>query len=258
MNDQFSLAAGYDRFVGRYSRALGRGVCAAAGVRAGQTAVDVGCGPGGLTAELVAVLGADHVAAVDPSAPFAAACADRNPGVRVEVAPAETLPFADGEFDHALAQLVVNFLDDPAAGVTEMCRVVKPGGTTTAATWDYAGHMEMLRHFWDAVTALDATGAGLDEGRRMRFGTPDELTALLAAAGLADVAVTAVDVAADYDGFDDLWGPFELGVGPAGAYAAALDDEPRAALAAEYRRRLGVGDAPFRLSARAWVGTGRR
>lgn len=247
----------YDRLVGRYGPALARAVVAAAGVRSGQRALDVGCGPGALTGELVALLGSDRVAAVEPSATFAEACRHRHPGVQVQIAAAEGLPLADDAFDHALAQLVVNFMSDPPAGVAEMRRVTRPGGAVTAAVWDYAGEMTLLRRFWDAAVALDPAAAERDEGRCMPYCTPGELGALWSAAGLTDVAVTAVVVAAGYAGFEDLWHPLELGVAPSGAYAAGLSPERRTALKDELRRRLGVGEEPFELTARAWVATGR-
>jgi SAM-dependent methyltransferase len=250
-------AEAYDRHVGRYSRELARALIAAAGVRTGRSALDVGCGPGALTTELVALLGAERVAAVDPSAPFADACRRRLPGVRVDVASAEALPFEDAAFDHALAQLVVNFMTDPPAGVREMRRVTRRAGTVSAAVWDYAGQMTLLRRFWDAALAVDPSAEDRDEGRCMPFCTPGELGDLWSAAGLGEVDVAPVEVAAGYDGFDDLWHPLELGVGPSGAYAASLPPEQRAALKEELRRRLGVGDGPFRLTARAWVVTGR-
>ena len=109
-------AAAYDRFMGGYSVQLGPGLAELAGVRPGQRALDVGCGPGALTGELVARLGADAVAAVDPSEPFVAAARGRHPGVDVRQASAESLPFADDSFDTALAQLVVHFMRDPIAG----------------------------------------------------------------------------------------------------------------------------------------------
>jgi SAM-dependent methyltransferase len=250
-------AEAYDRHIGRYGPALARALCSAADTRAGASALDVGCGPGALTAELVARLGAERVAAVEPSAPFAEACRRRLPGVRVELAPAEALPFDDAAFDHALAQLVVNFMTDPPAGVREMRRVTAPGGTVAAAVWDYAGGMTLLRRFWDAAVALDPAAAERDEGRCMPYCAPDELAGLWTAAGLEEVDVAPVVVAASYAGFDDLWRPLELGVAPSGAYAAALPAERRAALRDELRRRLDVDDAPFELSARAWVVIGR-
>jgi SAM-dependent methyltransferase len=249
-------AEAYDRHIGRYGRGLARELIAAARVRPGRRALDVGCGPGALTTELVALLGAERVAAVEPSDQFADACRRRNPGVWVEVAAAEALPFEDSVFDHALAQLVVNFMADPPAGVGEMCRVTRAGGTVAAAVWDYAGEMTLLRRFWDAAIALDPAATELDEGASMPFCTPDELGALLSGAGLARVDVAPAVVSAGYDGFEDLWRPLELGVGPSGAYVAGLSSERRAAFKQELRRRLGVGDEPFRLEARAWIATG--
>jgi SAM-dependent methyltransferase len=250
-------AEAYDRHIGRYGRELGQALIAATGVSAGRRALDVGCGPGALTAELVAVLGAERVAAVDPLLPFADACRRRLPGVQVEVAPAEALPFDAAAFDYALAQLVLNFMADPPAGLREMQRVTRRGGTIAAAVWDYAGDMTLLRRFWDAAVALDPTVVDRDEGRCMPFCTPDELGGLWSAAGLRDVSVLPVVVAAGYESFEDLWQPLELGVGPSGAYAASLAADHRAALKEELHQRLGASDAPFRLTARAWIATGR-
>ena len=126
----------YDRHIGRYGSELAQALAGIAGVRPGQRVLDVGCGPGALARELAARLGADRVAAVDPSEPFAEACRRRLPGVHVEVAPAEALPFADDAFDHALSQLVANFMTDPVAGVRQMRRVTRPSGTVAAAVWE--------------------------------------------------------------------------------------------------------------------------
>jgi hypothetical protein len=151
---------------------------------------------------------------------------------------------------------VVNFMTDARAGVGEMKRVTRIGGVVAGAVWDYQGEMTMLRRFWDAATALDPGSQPRDE-RHMRFCEPDQLGGLWREVGLSDVGVGPVVVAVSYETFDDLWGPFEKGVGPAGAYAVSLTEDDRTALREEYRRRLGVGDGPFELTARAWVVTGR-
>ena len=177
-------AEAYERHIGRYGRELAQELIKFADVRSGQRVLDVGCGPGALTRQLAALLGAEQVAAIDPSPDFVQACQDRVPGVRAEVAAAEALPFADGTFDRALAQLVVNFMTDAVAGVREMRRVTRSGGILAAAVWDYAGQMRLLRHFWDSVVALDPSAADLHEGNSMRYATPDELQALWIDAGL--------------------------------------------------------------------------
>jgi SAM-dependent methyltransferase len=203
-------------------------------------------------------LGADAVAAADPSPPFVEGCRARLRGVEVHVAAAERLPFDAGSFDVTLAQLVVNFMTDARAGVGEMLRVTRPGGVVGAAVWDYAGEMTLLRRFWDAAVALDPSAAALDEGASMAFCTPDELERLWSGAGLGEVGVAAAVVRADYAGFHDLWSALEAGVGPSGAYVIGLDADRRAALRDRLERLLGVGPAPFELTARAWTVTGVR
>jgi SAM-dependent methyltransferase len=170
----------------------------------------------------------------------------------------EALPFEDGAFDAVLSQLVVNFLADAPGVVAEMARVAAPGGVVAASVWDYAGGMTLLRAFWDAAVALDPEGAGpLHEGARMPYCSPDGLRALWERAGLEDVETGALTVTAPYRSLADLWWPLERGVAPSGAYVASLPDAERAALRAELKRRLGAGDGPFDLPARAWYVTGR-
>lgn len=247
----------YERHVGRYGAELGSALISFAGIERGMRALDVGCGPGALTAALAEPLGATSVCAADPSEPFADACRARLPGVEVVVAPAEDLPFADGAFNAVLSQLVVNFMDDPQAGVREMARVARSGGTVASCVWDYAGEMTLLRAFWDAAREVEPErAAAADEAVVMRWCGEAELAELWDSAGLRDVSVGALVVRATYADFEDLWAPFTAGVAPSGAFCTSLDEERRAALRDAYRRRLGVGEGPFELSARAWAAKG--
>ena len=246
----FDVAAdAYDRFMGRYSASLSSQLADLADVRAGQRALDVGCGPGALTTELVGRLGADAVAAAEP---FVLAARSRHPGVEVAVAGAEDLPFDDGAFDAALAQLVVSFMTDPVAGLAEMRRVTRAGGVVAACVWDHAGGNAPLSPFWRAVAELDpgardeSAQAGASEG---------QLAALLQAAGLDDVEDDELWVRVEHARFEDWWEPFTLGVGPAGAYLAGLDAEAGAEL--RERCRLLLGDGPLSLAMRAWAARGR-
>lgn len=255
---QFTSAEAYDRFVGRYSAQLAVEHTRFADVRRGMRALDVGCGPGALTAELARQLGADAVAAADPSEPFVEACRRRVPGAEVVVADAEALPFPDDAFDIALSQLVVNFMSDAEAGVREMARVTRRGGTVASCVWDYGGAMTLLRAFWDAANDVAPDGAAnADEGAVMRWSGEGELADLWRLAGLDDVRFGPLVVSARYESFEDLWWPLPRGIGPAGAFTAALDDEAQAALHDALRERLDVGDEPFELTARAWAVAGR-
>ncbi len=249
-------ADAYDRLVGRYGAALAEALIAFAGVTPGMRALDVGCGPGALTGGLARLLGAARVCAVDPSEPFAAACRARVPGADVVVAGAEALPFADAAFDAALSQLVVNFMADPAAGVREMARVTRPGGVVAACVWDYADGMTLLRAFWDAAHEVAPGRAATADEAHMPLCHEGDLAGLWREAGLREVRSRALETQARYIGFDDLWAPLPTGVAPSGAFCASLDEAGRAALRAAYRRRLGVGDEPFTLGARAWAVAG--
>lgn len=249
----FVAADAYDRFMGRYSRLLSPQMADFAGIARGDRALDVGCGPGALTAELVSRLGADAVAAVDPSEPFVAAARERHPGVDVRQASAEQLPFADGAFDATLAQLVVHFMADPVAGLAEMRRVTRPGGVVAACVWDHAGGKGPLGVFWQAAREFDPDVR--DEGGDLPGAREGHLARLFADAGLVDVESTTLVAELQHATFDEWWEPFTEGVGPAGAYVAALGPGRRDALRTRCRELLP--DAPFRLTGIAWAARGR-
>ena len=252
----FAVAgATYDAFMGRYSIPLAEQFADAAGVVAGQTAVDVGCGPGALTGVLVSRLGALSVRACDPSPPFCSECASRHPGVDVQQARAEALPFEDGSADHALAQLVLHFVTDPEAAAREMARVVRPGGRVAACVWDFDEGMQMLRAFWDAALSLDPDAP--DEARVMRFGRAGELAELFAAAGLEQVEESTLRVASTYASFDELWDGYLAGVGPAGSYCLSRAEGERERLREALFARLGSPAGPLTLGAVARCAVGR-
>jgi SAM-dependent methyltransferase len=246
----FASAEAYDRYVGRYGRALARAHVHAAGVEPGDVVLDVGCGPGALTESLASITGSANVTAIDPSPEFVEACRARVPGADVRVATAEHMPDLGRTFDAVMSQLVVNFMTDAEAGVAAMRDATRAGGTVASCVWDYADGMTMLRAFWDA--ALERDPDAPDEARTMRYCSPDELRSLWEGAGLAEVETDELVVGAEYDDFDDLWAPFLAGVGPGGAYVAALAPAEQLSLREAYRQHLGSPSAAFTLSARAW------
>ena len=248
----FTVAAdAYDRFMGRYSAPLAPLMADYARVAPGQRVVDVGCGPGALTTELVQRVGPEGVSAVDPSEPFVAAAKERHPGVDVRLASAEQLPFADDAFDSSLAQLVVHFMADPVKGLEEMRRVTRPGGFVAACVWDHAGGTGPLSPFWEAAHSLDANVADESQLAGSREG---HLAELFEQAGLADVEDTALSVTLELARFDDWWAPFTAGVGPAGAYVASLDPEQRARLRELCRDKFAASG--LSQTVRAWAARG--
>ena len=246
-------ADAYDRFIGRYSRPLAALFVTFAGITDGQRALDVGCGTGALTAALVERLGAGAVSAIDPSESFVRSTQARFPEVEVERASAERLPFQDASFDSALAQLVVHFMKDPLAGLREMARVTRRGGSVAACVWDHAGGAGPLAQFWRAVLTLDPHApdesglAGVREGH---------LAELFAEAGLQRIESTVLTVRVGFASFDEWWEPFTAGVGPAGDYVARLDATGRDELRARCAE-LFAPAAPFEIAASAWAAIGR-
>ncbi len=255
-------ARSYERFMGRYSRALAPGFADFVGARAGLRALDVGCGPGALTAVLVDRLGVDQVVAVDPSESFVEACAAQHPGLAVSAGTAEATGQAAASFDLAAAQLVFHFVGDAAAAAAELRRVVRPGGTVAACVWaEDPGGMEMLDRFWEAAAIADP---GHDAVVDLRFGRPGELAAVFGDAGLEHVVEDVLTVSSTYADVAELWDGFLQGIGPAGAYLTSRPAAVQAAIAEQLTTALGRPAGPFTLTAvaravRATVpGRGRR
>ena len=242
----------YDRFMGRYSRPLAARFADWLEVAAGQRAIDVGCGPGALTGVLVDRLGADHVAAVDPSIPFVESCRERHPGVDVRLGMAEALPHDDDTFDVAAACLVVHFMTDPVAGVGEMARVSKAGSWVGATVWDLAGSRAPMWPVWSALA--EVTPASGDEST-LPGASEGGLVRILEDAGLRDVEGVELAVTVTHPSFEEWWEPYLHGVGPIGQTVAGLGAERRKRMQEILRERLGEG--PFDLTAVAYAARGR-
>lgn len=240
-------AAAYGQFMGRYSEPLADRLVDLLRLSSGRTALDVGCGPGALTSRLVDRLGVANVSAVDPSASFVAAVRDRIPGLDARQGRAEELPWPDGSFDVAVASLVVHFMREPVAGLREMGRVVRDGGTVAATVWDHAGGNGPISTFWRAVRSLDPDAPDESGLAGSRAG---HLPELFRRAGLGVLEDTALTVTVRHSTFEQFWEPYTLGVGPAGSYVAGLAEPDREAL----RRRCVelLPPAPFDIDATAW------
>jgi len=239
----------YTRFMGRYSLPLAVKFLDLLDPQRGQRVLDVGCGTGIVTAELAERVGQEAVSAIDPSPPFLSAVRMRLPHVDLRDGHAEEMPFDDDAFDLALAQLSVHFMADPARGVAEMARVVRPGGTVAAVVWDVHGGGSPLAVFWRAAHAFDPNAMAASP----LPGPEDaDLTTIFERAGLQPEELTAVTVHRWFDSFEEWWEPYLLGVGPAGDFVTGLDVGTRDRLAAQCRNLLPA--PPFDVPGKAWVG----
>jgi SAM-dependent methyltransferase len=256
--------AAYEPYVGRWSRLVAREFLARLALPPSARWLDVGCGTGALSQTILAQTSPADVHGIDPSEGYLALAREQvcDPHVHFGLGDARQLPVATAAYDVVVSGLVLNFIPDLSAGMAEMVRVTRPGGTVAAYVWDYAGKMELKRYFWDAAVILKPEARERDEGRRFPICQPDALRNLFSSAGLHAVDVCAIEIPThfrDFRDFDDYWAPFLGGQFPAPEYAMSLREEDRAALREQIRATLPCSDdGTIRLIARAWAVRGER
>lgn len=251
----FAASAGYERFMGRWSRLLATEYVVFAGVRDGDRVLDVGTGTGSFGSTVEARMPSSRIVGIDPSAGFIAAAQKnaRSDRARYEVGDAQAIQFKDASFDNTAALLVMNFVPDHNKAIAEMRRVTRPGGVVSACVWDYNEGMQSLRFFWDEAVALDPAIEPRDE-RHMKLSRQGQLADLWKKAGLIGVQEKPLTINQTFSSFDDYWGPFTKGAGPGGAHVVSLPEDRRQQLEARLRKRV-LGDrqdGAFSLKAKAW------
>jgi len=255
VSDTWERGSPYEQYVGRWSRQLAPLFLSWLGVPSGRRWLDVGCGTGALCAAILDHCAPASVTGVEPSAGFLKT-AKENLAHRaaLEQGSAAAIPLGDGSVDVVVSGLVLNFVPDLRAALAEMARVTDKGGTVAAYVWDYAGKMELMRHFWDAAVELDSAAAAMDEGERFPVCRREALAELFDSAGLHGTEVRAIDIRTPFASFEDYWAPFLGGQGPAPAYAMALDETTRGRLRERIRARIPLqADGSISLTARAWA-----
>jgi len=254
--DVWASGDAYEPYVGRWSRLVAREFIAWLTQASGIRWLDVGCGTGALTQVILETAAPREVVGVDQSEGYVAYASERvaDPRARFRKADSQALPFPNPEFDVAVSGLMLNFVPAQARAIGEMRRAVRPGGTVAVYVWDYAGRMELMRHFWDAAVALDPAAQELDEGRRFPICKPEPLAELFRQVGLSAIEGRAIDVPTVFRDFDDYWSPFLGGQAPAPGYCMSLPEDRRAALRERIRAGLPIrSDGGIHLIARAWA-----
>lgn len=254
--DVWATGALYEPYIGRWSRLVAREVVDWLGVRPGARWLDVGCGTGALSAVILDRASPDALLGVDPSAGYVEHAREhlRDRRARFELGDAQLLPVDKDTYDAVVAGLVLNFVPQPVRALTEMRQAAAPGGVVAVYVWDYAGQMQLMRHFWDAAVALDPAAADLDEGRRFPICDPERLARAFHAADMPVVDTRAIDVPTVFRDFDDYWTPFLGGQAPAPGYCMSLSEERRQALRERIRAHLPFEmDGSIHLMARAWA-----
>lgn len=259
--DGWNAGKTYEDFMGRWSRPLASEFLRWVDPRSGGHWMDVGTGTGALAAAICDIAQPASVVACDPWAPFIETAKSGLPDSRVTfvVAGTGSLPVREGGYDGIASGLALNFFQDPRAAIREQLALSRPGGLVGAFVWDYAEGMEFLRYFWDAATAVAPETAEMDEGRRFPICNPDALSSLFEESGVDEVRVASISVPTRFCSFEDYWGPFLGGSGPAPSLVATLTDDQRSGLVSDLRRRLPIQErGEIELQARAWAVVGRR
>lgn len=250
----------YEKYMGRWSRRIAPHFLDWLSIPGQADWIDIGCGTGVLSSTILARCTPGSVVGIDASEVFvqAARAAISDSRFRCQQGNGEALPFEDGQFSVAVSGLVLNFVGDKKKAVAEMKRVVSPGGSVALYVWDYAGHMQIMRHFFDAASLLDERAKEFDDGLKAPICRPGPLLNLFKEAGLADIDVENIDIPAAFDSFDDYWMPFLGGTGSAPRYCASLAPEAQIRLREKLRSRLPTGpDGEILLAVRAWAIKGR-
>ena len=261
MQDKWTDGDAYERYVGRWSRQVAPRFLAWLDPPSGARWLDLGSGTGALTAQILRDCSPKTVTGVEPSEGFLKLARGQVTGRRAQFVQGagDCIPIEDGSVDLAVSGLVMNFIPDPSKAMGELRRCIAPGGTIAAYVWDYAGHVQFMRYFWDAAVALNPAAHEKDEGVRFPICRPGPLRDLFASAGLHDVSVDALDIPTAFADFDDYWQPFLSGIAPAPGYCMSLDEGSRNALKAHLQKTLPTdGDGMILLAARAWAVRGTR
>ncbi len=248
--------SGYEGYVGRWSRLVAHVFIDRLAVAPAARWVDVGCGTGAVTQTILARAEPVSILGLDPSDTFleAARTTVQDPRVSFAVGDAASLPLADDDVDAAVSGLVLNFVPDPVAMLAEMRRVTRANGTVALYVWDYGDGMQLMRHFWEA--AIEQDSAVRDKAESLRFGIckPAPLREAFERAGLAEIAVDAIDIPTVFRDFDDYWQPFLMATAPAPRHVMSLSEEDREDLRGRLERRLPrAADGSIPLTARAWA-----
>src|SRR5687768_10941081 len=250
----------YEKYMGRWSRRIAPDFLDWLAIPPNAGWIDIGCGTGVLSSAILAKCVPNRVVGIDPSEAFIEAARSQIGDRRFQCLQGngEALPSADAAFTVAVSGLVLNFVGDKTRAVAEMIRVVRPGGTVALYVWDYAGHMQIMRYFFDVASEMDIGAREFDDGVKAQICRPGPLSRLFEAAGLADIAVQAIDISTAFENFDDYWTPFLGGTGSAPKYCASLSSNARSQLREKLRSRLPTGpDGEILLAVRAWAIKGR-
>src|SRR5947209_6317987 len=255
MNDRWDNASSYESYVGRWSRLVAPEFLKWLNQPKDLVWLDVGCGTGALSGTILELNHPRQLTGIDPAERyigFAQEHFKNDARVSFRVGNAQSLNIDGNSIDVVVSGLVLNFIEDVNKALAEFKRVCRSGAVIGAYVWDYAGKMEMMRHFWDAAVSLFKDAREKDEGVRFPICNPRVLTQLFQSAGLHNIETAFIDVPTEFKNFADFWEPFLSGQAPAPGYCRSLSEEARQTLKEMIYQSLPIEkDGSIHLIARA-------
>lgn len=258
-----SSADGYELMMGRWSRLLTASFVDHVGLVEGCRVLDAGCGTGALCAELINRKEVATAIGVDLAEAYLTKARKlcRDDRVEFEVGDVTALRFEEASFDQVFTNLVLQFVPDTEAALSELARVLKPGGTLAATVWDSRGGLVFIRMLLDTAAVLDPAGDALRAGMFTRpLARPGELARAWSAHGFVDLRPGEITIRTDFSSFEDYWAPFDGQDGPIPNYLRGTAPEMRDRIKEAVRRAYldGEDDGPRSYTATTWVMSGRK
>jgi SAM-dependent methyltransferase len=254
----FTDGAAYERLMGRWSRRAGDVFMEWIDAPKGLRWLDVGCGTGVFTEQVMRDCAPAAVVGIDPSADQLA-FAEKRAGLATaefRVGDAQDLPFAENSFDIAVMALVIHFVPDPAKAVTEMARVLRPGGRAATYVWDYTKGGSPVAPLSPAMKAIGLDSPGPPSPDATSLAALEELWRT---AGFAEIGTRTIDILVEFADFDEFWDTMTLPVGHAGTAIAQMSPQDRERLRRVLQERMPpAGDGRVVYEARANAIKGRK
>jgi ubiquinone/menaquinone biosynthesis C-methylase UbiE len=235
----FTDGEAYERMMGRWSRLVGETFLAWIDLPKGLRWLDVGCGNGAFTEEIIARCAPATVTAIDPSDEQLAFARIR-PGTKMAkflTGDAQKLSFGDGTFDVAIMALVLSFLPDPARAVAEMARAVRSGGWVATYMWDILNGGAPTTPIYTAIESLGLTLPVRPNPAASRL---EAMRGLWEMAGLQAIETRIIRIPVRYANFDDFWDSNSVPVGPQGKVIADMSPIAREQLRLRLREQLAA------------------
>lgn len=260
MEERWDDTNGYELYVGRWSRVISSQFIDWLDPQPGLKWLELGCGTGALTKQITERCSPSFLLAIDQSIDYLNV-AKNNTGEDAHVsflnADLNDYPLTE-RFDHIISGLVLNFIPGVRLLLENLIENLNSGGQLSAFVWDYGGHYQPMRHFWNAAAEILPAAESFDAGKKFELCTTENLKALLEGLGLKQVRAITIEQIATFKDFDDYWSPIATAQGSVTEFLSSLTVSQEDMLRENLRRRLPValnGEIKLVISALAVKGT---